>query len=115
MNVFGGLQGGVYASTIDIAAYWSVYCDLPMEKGMVSIDLKVDYLAQVSDDKIIINVQRIKSGKSICLSEAKMCDRNGRVLAHGTSKLMVTNNKQSIDNLVDYIGSSKLPSKFLNR
>jgi uncharacterized protein (TIGR00369 family) len=113
MNPFGGLHGGVYASAIDTAAYWSAYCDLPEEDGLVSIDLKVDFLAPVPHEKVIINGQRIKSGKTIYLTEAKMCDRNGKVLAHGTSKLMVTKDKQSIKDVVDYVGSNKLPHKFI--
>jgi uncharacterized protein (TIGR00369 family) len=114
MNPFGGLHGGVYASAIDTAAYWSAYCDLPEKKGLVSIDLKVDFLAPVLHEKVIINGQRIKTGKTIYLAEARMCDRSGKVLAHGTSKLMVTSDKQSIKDVVDYLGSSKLPQKFLN-
>lgn len=113
MNPFGGLHGGVYASAIDTAAYWSAYCDLPEENGLVSIDLKVDFLAPVLHNRVIIYGQRIKSGKTIYLTEAKMCDRNGKVLAHGTSKLMVTRGKQSIQDVVAYVGSSKLPQKFL--
>jgi len=113
MNPFGGLHGGVYASAIDTAAYWSAYCDLPEENGLVSIDLKVDFLSPVFHEKVIINGKRIKSGKTIYLAEATMCDRNGKVLAHGTSKLMVTSDKQSINDVVDYVGSSKLPHKFL--
>lgn len=113
MNPFGGLHGGVYASAIDTAAYWSAYCDLPEENGLVSIDLKVDFLAPVLHHQAIINGQRIKSGKTIYLTEAKMCDRDGKVLAHGTSKLMVTRGKQSIQDVVAYVGSSKLPQKFL--
>jgi uncharacterized protein (TIGR00369 family) len=114
MNPFGGLHGGVYASAIDTAAYWAAYCELSEENGLVSIDLKVDFLAPISDEKIIINGKRIRSGKTIHLTEAKMCDRNGKVLAHGTSKLMVTRNKQTINDVVSYIGSDKLPHKFLN-
>jgi uncharacterized protein (TIGR00369 family) len=114
MNPFGGLHGGAYASAIDTAAYWSAYCDLPEENGLVSIDLKVDFLAPVLHKKVIINGQRIKSGKTIYLTEAKMCDGDGKVLAHGTSKLMVTRGKQSIKDVVDYVGSSKLPHKFLS-
>jgi len=113
MNPFGGVHGGVYASAIDTAAYWSAYCELPEENGLITIDIKVDFLAPVSDKKIIINGRRIKSGKTIYLTEAKMSDRNGTVLAHGTSKLMVTRNKQSVIDLVNYIGADKLPPKFL--
>jgi uncharacterized protein (TIGR00369 family) len=113
MNPFGGLHGGVYASAIDTAAYWSAYCDLPEKSGLVSIDLKVDFLAPVLHEKIIINGNRIKSGKTIYLAEAKMSDHKGKVLAHGTSKLMVVSGKQSIQDVVDYVGSKQLPDKFL--
>jgi uncharacterized protein (TIGR00369 family) len=112
MNPFGGLHGGVYASAIDTAAYWSAYCELPEENGLITIDIKVDFLAPVSSNNIIINGCRIKSGKTLYLTEAKMSDRKGTLLAHGTSKLMVTRN-QSVVDLVKYIGSGKLPPKFL--
>jgi uncharacterized protein (TIGR00369 family) len=112
MNPFGGLHGGVYASAIDTAAYWSAYCELPEENGLITIDIKVDFLAPVSDKDIIINGRRIKSGKTIYLTEAKMSDANGTLLAHGTSKLMTTR-KQSVVDLVNYVGSGKLPPKFL--
>ncbi len=113
MNPFGGLHGGVYASAIDTAAYWSAYCDLPEEKGLVSIDIKVDFIAPIVDGDILVRGYCIKAGKSIHLTEAKMFDSNGKLLAHGTSKLLVTQNKQSINDIVEYIGSSKLPEKFI--
>ena len=113
MNPFGGLHGGVYASVIDTAAYWSAYCDLPENSGLVSIDLKVDFLSLVIEGNVIIRGQRIKSGKTICLTEAKMYNENGRLLGHGTSKLLVTQNQQSMDDVVNYVGSAKLPKKFI--
>ena len=114
MNPFGGIHGGVYASAIDTAAYWSAYCDVPEENGLITIDVKVDFLAPVSGNKIIINGRRIKSGKTLYLTEAMMSDTNGTVLAHGTSKLMVTR-KQSVADIVKYIGLGKLQPKFIRR
>ncbi len=113
MNPFGAIHGGVYASAIDTAAYWSAYCDLPEDVGLVTIDLKVDFLAPFSEKKLIINGNRIKSGKTLYLAEAEMTDENGRILAHGTSKLMVTPGMQTIDDVINYISADKLPSKFL--
>lgn len=113
MNPFGGLHGGVYASVIDTAAYWSAYCDLPSDSGLISIDLKVDFLAPVLQDKIVIKGERIKSGKTIHLVQASAFNSSGKLLAHGTSKLMVTPGKQSIDNIIEYAGLSKLPKKFV--
>jgi uncharacterized protein (TIGR00369 family) len=113
MNPFGGLHGGAIASAIDTAAYWSAYCELPEESGLVSIDLNVDFLAPVAGERVMVNGQRIKSGKTIYLAEARMSDRKGKVLAHGTSKLMVTRNQQSIVDIVKYVGVGKLARKFL--
>jgi uncharacterized protein (TIGR00369 family) len=113
MNPFGGLHGGAYASVIDTAAYWSAYCDFPANSGLLTIDLKVDFLAQVLEDKIIIKGERIKSGKTLYLTQATAFSSSGKLLAHGTSKLMVTPDKQSIKNIVEYSGLDKLPTKFV--
>ena len=115
MNPFGGIHGGVYASLIDTAAYWCAYCELPEENGLVTIDLKVDFLAPVFDGKVIAKGKEIKSGRTICLSEATIFNTNGKILAHGTSKLMVTQNQQSIADVVGYVGSDILPIKFLTK
>ena len=113
MNPFGALHGGVYSSVIDMAAYWSAYCDLPEEQGLVSIDLKVDFLAPVLDQLVIVKGKRVKAGKTIYLTEAQMFDENGKLVAHGTSKLMAINNKQTMSEVIDYVSAERLPSKFV--
>ena len=113
MNPFGALHGGVYSSVIDTAAYWSAYCDLPEEQGLVSIDLKVDFLAPVLDQIVIVRGKRVKAGKTIYLAEAQMFNEDEKLVAHGTSKLMAINNKQTISEVVDYVSAEKLPRKFV--
>jgi uncharacterized protein (TIGR00369 family) len=113
MNPFGALHGGVYSSVIDTAAYWSAYCDLPEEQGLVSIDLKIDFLAPVLDQIVFVKGKRVKTGKTIYLAEAQMFNENGKLAAHGTSKLMALNNKQTMSEVVDYICADRLPAKFL--
>lgn len=112
MNPFGGLHGGVYASVIDTAAYWSAYCDLAESSGLVSIDLKVDFLAPVVAGRVVVKGQCLKAGRTICLAEARMYSDQGRLIGHGTSKLLVTGGQQSMDDAVRYAGAEKLPSKF---
>ena len=112
MNPFGGLHGGAYAAAIDTAAYWAAYCDLAEGQGLVSIDLKVDFLAPVLSGGVAVVGKQIKSGGSISLCVAKRYAED-RLLALGTSKLMVTANKQSIDQVADYMGSTALPPKFI--
>ena len=113
MNPFGALHGGVYSALIDTAAYWSAYCDLPEDQGLVSIDLKVDFLAPVVDQIVFVKGKRVKAGRTIYLAEAQMFNENEKLVAHGTSKLMAINNKQTIREVVDYICAERLPSKFL--
>ena len=112
-NPFGGLHGGVYASVIDSAAYWSVYCDLDENVGLVSLDLKVDNLATVKDGKLVVEGKQIKVGQRICLSEATVMDIHGKLLAHGTSKQMITRGLQSINQAVMAMEYQSLPPKFL--
>ena len=75
--------------------------------------MKVDFLAPVKKQEVVVTGKRVKSGKTIFLTEAQMFDDKGKVLAHGTSKLMVTNNKQTINDVVKYISINELPHKFL--
>ena len=115
MNPFGGLHGGVFSSVLDTAAYWSAYCDLQEDQGLVTIDLKVDLLAPVLGRTIIATGKRIKSGRTLVLTESQLFSEAGKVLAHGTSKLMVTQNKQTMNDVVDFVAADKLPEKFLRR
>ncbi len=113
LNPFGGLHGGVYASAIDTAAYWAVYCELDEGVGLISIDLKVDYLAPANSGKMIIKGHRIKMGKTMCLAEATAFDQNEKWLAHGISKMMVTQGHQTMKDAMDFVGDGHLPPKFI--
>jgi len=113
LNPFGGIHGGAYASVIDTAAYWAVYCELDERVGLISIDLKIDYLAPISDGVITTKGRSIKMGKSMCLAEATATDKDGKWLAHGTSKMMVTKRLQIIGDALSFTGSNELPPKFI--
>jgi len=113
LNPFGGLHGGVYASAIDTAAYWAAYCEVDENAGLVSIDLKVDYLAATNTGKLIIKGRSLKIGRTMCLAEATILDRNDKWLAHGSSKLMVTKDLQAMGDIIDFVGGAHLPPKFI--
>jgi uncharacterized protein (TIGR00369 family) len=113
LNPFGGLHGGAYASVIDTAAYWSIYCELDEEVGLTSIDLKVDFLAPVSAGKMIVQGRRIKMGRTICLAEATAFDEQEKWLAHGLSKMMVLQGPQSMNEAANFLGTASLPPKFI--
>jgi uncharacterized protein (TIGR00369 family) len=113
LNPFGGLHGGVYASAIDTAAYWAVYGSVDENAGLISIDLYVDNIATVQNGTLIVEGKQIKAGRSICFSEGTIKDENGKLLVRGTSKLLVTNGLQTVNQAVIAMGYETLPPKFL--
>ncbi len=113
-NAFGAVHGGVYASLIDSAAYWALYCQMPEDQGYTSLDLNVTNLAAVREGKLITEARTVRQGRSISIAEATVKDGSGRLLAYGTSKLMSLEGRQSIRDLLEEAGDQvTLPPKFL--
>jgi len=112
-NPFGAIHGGVYSSIIDTAAYWAIYCELDENVGFTTLDLSVSYLSTISEGRIIVEGKSIKIGRSICLAEATAKDAHGKLLAHGTSKLIILDGRQSVEHAVAAMGHQPLPQKFI--
>lgn len=89
LQPFGIVHGGVLATLIDTATFWSVFLRLPEEAGLVNIDLKLNYLKSVSTGPITAQGRCIRAGRSINYAEASVWDKKGNILVHGTSTLMV--------------------------
>lgn len=113
LNPSGGVHGGVYASLIDTATFWAVYCDIEEDAGLISLDLKVDNLAPAREGHLRVDGKRIKAGKTICIAEATIMDSQGMPLAYGTSKQMVMAGGPTIATRVTALGNKPLPSKFI--
>jgi uncharacterized domain 1 len=114
LNPFGGIHGGVYSSLIDTAAYWAVYCDVDDNAGLISLDVQVDNLAPVKEGRLFVEGKRIKAGRSVCIAEATVIDNNGKYLAHGMSKQMLTSGLQTISQALSAMGYNSLPPKFIS-
>jgi uncharacterized protein (TIGR00369 family) len=107
LQPFGMVHGGVFSSIIDAAAFWAVYCGIEdQEAGMTTVDLKLNYLAPASSGKLIAKGRQIKLGKTLGYAEAEVLDQNGKILAHGTSTLIILPGKA-------VKADSPLPPKFL--
>lgn len=94
LQPFGAVHGGVFASIIDAAAFWAVFQEVDEDLTMTTVDLKVNYLAPAQDGKLIARGRRIKVGKTLALAEAEVSNQQGKVLAHGTSILMILKNPE---------------------
>jgi uncharacterized protein (TIGR00369 family) len=106
LQPYGIVHGGVYSSLVDAAGFWAAYTLREGSEGMTTIEMKLNYLAPAADGRFIATGKSIKNGKRICLSEATVRDREGKILAHGTVTLMVIESLK-ID------GQDQLPPKFI--
>lgn len=113
LNPFGGIHGGVYASAVDTAAYWAVYYSVDEDVGLVSLDLQVDNLSPARSGKIIVEGEQVKAGRTVCVADCTVKDENGKLLAHGKSKQMVTAGLQTVNQALAVMGQPSLPPKFL--
>jgi uncharacterized protein (TIGR00369 family) len=113
LNPFGSVHGGLYSSLIDTAAYWAVYCEMQEGKGYVTIDVGMHLLAPANQGPLVVTGTRIKTGRSLCLAEAKIETQDGKLLATGTSKMMVVKEKQTIAQLAQSKGIAHFPRKFV--
>lgn len=90
LQPFGFVHGGVFSSIIDAAAFWAIFYEIEDQNASAtSVDLKLNYLAPAVSGKLIAKGRRIKLGKTLGYAEATVTDENGKLLAHGTSTLMI--------------------------
>ena len=90
LQPFGMVHGGVFASIIDAAAFWALFYDIEDQKaGATTVDLKLNYLAPAASGKLIAKGRQIKLGKTLGYAEAEVTDVNEKILAHGTSTLII--------------------------
>jgi len=93
LQPFGIVHGGVVATLIDTATFWSAFLRLPGDAGLVNVDLKLNYLQPAIDGRLIARGTCIRPGSTISYSEAKVYDENKKLIAHGTSTLLVLQGK----------------------
>ncbi len=90
LQPFGVVHGGVFSSIIDAAAFWSVYYGIEDPNvGITTVDLKLNYLAPAVSGKLMASGRQIKVGKTLGYAEAQVTDQQNKVLAHGTSTVIM--------------------------
>ncbi|MBW1767429.1 MAG: PaaI family thioesterase [Deltaproteobacteria bacterium] len=107
LQPFGNVHGGVFSSLVDAAVFWAVFTEIDDGLGMTTVELKLNYLAPASTGKMIAKGRRIKTGKTICLGEAYIEDEEGKLLAHGTSTMMILKD-------LPIQSKERLPQKFVS-
>ncbi len=106
-QLIGVVHGGVLAALIDTVTFWAVYYEIDdPDAWLVSVDLKLNYLAPAAGGRIIGRGTSKKIGARICYATAAATDENGDLLAHGAATLMVVKGKRPG-------GGESFPPKFV--
>jgi uncharacterized protein (TIGR00369 family) len=90
-NPLGTMHGGVISTLLDSAAACSLHSTLPAGVGYTSLDLNVKFLRPVTLDsgQLACTGGVLQRGRRTALTEARLTDAAGRLVAHATSSCMI--------------------------
>ena len=91
MNPMGGVHGGWALTLIDSATGVAAHTTLPPGKIHATIETKGNFSRPIRPDtgKVRCEARVVSVGRTVISCEARVIDSNGKVLAHGTSTVMV--------------------------
>ncbi len=90
-NPLGTMHGGVISTLLDSAAACSLHSTLPAGVGYTSLDLNVKFLRAVTvgSGRLSCKGSVLQKGRRTALTEARLTDTEGRLIAHATSSCMI--------------------------
>ncbi|CPW04051.1 phenylacetic acid degradation-like protein [Mycobacteroides abscessus] len=90
-NPLGTLHGGICATLLDSVLGCAVHSTLEPGIGYGTIELKVNYVRTVPVDgeRLVATGTVLHPGRRVATAEGKVVDSQGRLVAHGTTTVMV--------------------------
>jgi len=91
LNPMGTVHGGWAMTLIDSAAGCAGYSLAPVGAGFRTVETKANLSRPITSDsgRVRAEARVVSHTRQIISTEARVTGRDGRVLAHGTSTLMV--------------------------
>lgn len=85
-NPLGSVHGGWAATVLDSALGCCIHTLLGKGEGYSTVEMKVNYLRPISDKTGIVTCEGkvVNKGRTLAVSEARMMDEKGKLLAIGT-------------------------------
>jgi len=91
LNPMGGIHGGWALTLIDSAGGCAGHSLLPAGAGYATIETKGNFARPITKDtgRIRAEARVVAQGRQVISSEARVLSRDGRVLAHGTTTILI--------------------------
>jgi len=91
LNPLGSVHGGWALALIDSATGCAVHTELPAGVGYTTVETKVNFTRAIRPDGGPVRCEGrvVTRGRTVATAEARLLDSEGRVLAHGTSTLLI--------------------------
>jgi uncharacterized protein (TIGR00369 family) len=90
LNPLGSVHGGVALTLIDSACGCAVHTELDAGIGYTTVETKANFVRPLPSEGVVRCEGRVLSrGRQIATAEAHLRDANGKLLAHGTSTLII--------------------------
>jgi uncharacterized protein (TIGR00369 family) len=91
LNPLGQVHGGVALTLIDSAAGCAVHTELPAGVGYTTVETKVNFTRPIAADGAAVRCEGrvVSRGRTIATAEAYLRSEEGKLLAHGTSTLII--------------------------
>jgi uncharacterized protein (TIGR00369 family) len=88
----GGIHGGVYATLLDTAGWYTAAAGHDCGSWMVTAEMSIHFLLPVERTALKATGRPIKRGKRQDVVEIHLYDGEGRLAAHATGTFMVLSN-----------------------
>jgi uncharacterized protein (TIGR00369 family) len=101
----GFVHGGALAALADSAAGYAALSLMPMDRGVLTTEFKINLLAPAAGERIVARGRVVKSGRNLTLAQTDVfavADGKERLVALLTATLMAIEGKDDIrDDLAD--------------
>jgi uncharacterized protein (TIGR00369 family) len=91
LNPLGSVHGGWALALIDSATGCAVHTELPAGTGYTTLETKANFTRAIRADGGPVRCEGrvVTRGRRVATAEARLTDGEGRLLAHGTSTLLI--------------------------
>jgi uncharacterized protein (TIGR00369 family) len=95
-NPRGTVHGAFTAAVLDSAMGLAVFTKLPAGSGQTTIEFKLNFIRPMSGrtGEVRGEGRVVHAGRTIATAEGRLLDRQGRVIAHGSTTCMIFPSEQ---------------------